>query len=332
MLKIYNIKEKQEFLREVAELTQKEWGHQTNSEEEFEKKVRNKISKIVQNFNNPSYCKLILLENNNLIGFISIFPTDGDERIDLTPWYATMFVKEEYRGKGYSKILNDAILSEARKRNIPKLYLKTTLNNYYEKFGATYLETLQNGEKLYYFDIKTNRISIIGGSGSGKSTLANILSKILDIPAIHLDAINYNANWVEIDKHKRDEIISSKSKEDKWIIDGNYNKTLKERLDRANLIIWLDYSTFAHLKGVSKRIIKNFNKEKFELPGCKERLDFNFIKYVITYNKKNRPKILELLNDVPDYKLLVFKKQKDLNNWLKSFSKNENILDMIKRK
>ena len=26
MLKIYNIKEKQEFLREVAELTQKEWG------------------------------------------------------------------------------------------------------------------------------------------------------------------------------------------------------------------------------------------------------------------------------------------------------------------
>ena len=241
-----------------------------------------------------------------------------------------MFVKEEYRGKGYSKILNDAILSEARKRNIPKLYLKTSLNNYYEKFGATYLETLQSGEKLYCFDIKTNRISIIGGSGSGKSTLANILSKVLDIPAIHLDAINYNANWVEIDKNERDEIISSKSKEDKWIIDGNYNKTLKERLDRADLIIWLDYSTFAHLKGVSKRIIKNFNKEKFELPGCKERLDFNFIKYVITYNKKNRPKVLELLNDVPHYKLLVFKKQKDLNNWLKSFSKNENILDMIK--
>lgn len=330
MLKIYNIKEKQEFLREVAELTQREWSHQTNSEEEFEKKVQNKISKIVQNFNNPSYCKLILLENNTLIGFISIFPTDGDERIDLTPWYATMFVKKEYRGNGYSKILNDAILSEARKRNIPKLYLKTSLNNYYEKFGATYLETLQNGEKLYCFDIKTNRISIIGGSGSGKSTLANILSKVLDIPAIHLDAINYNANWVEIDKNERDEIISSKSKEDKWIIDGNYNKTLKERLDRADLIIWLDYSTFAHLKGVSKRIIKNFNKEKFELPGCRERFDFTFIKYVITYNKKKRPKVLELLNDVPDYKLLVFKKQKDLNNWLKNFSKNEKILDMIK--
>ena len=155
MLKIYNIKEKQEFLREVAILTQKEWGSKTNSQEEFETKIAKKIRKIIANFDNPLYCKLILLDNDTLIGFISIFPTDGDERKDLSPWYATMFVKEEYRGKGYSKILNNAILSEARNRNISKLYLKTTLNNYYEKFGAVYLDTLQSGEKLYCFDIQT---------------------------------------------------------------------------------------------------------------------------------------------------------------------------------
>ena len=45
MLKIYNIKEKQEFLREVAELTQKEWGSKTNSKEEFEAKVSNLLIK-----------------------------------------------------------------------------------------------------------------------------------------------------------------------------------------------------------------------------------------------------------------------------------------------
>ena len=68
-----------------------------------------------------------------------------------------------------------------------------------------------------------SRISIIGGSGSGKSTLANILSKKLDIPAVHLDAINYKDNWVEIDKTERDKIIEEKANEDKWIIDGYYN-------------------------------------------------------------------------------------------------------------
>ena len=155
MLKIYNIKEKQEFLKEVAELTQKEWGDQTLPQEEYEEKVNRKIAKIVRSFDNPSYCKLILLDNTTLIGFISIFPTDGKERTDLSPWYATMFVKEEHRGKGYSKILNKAILEEAKNRGFKKLYLKTNLTNYYEKFGATFLQYLDNGEKLYYFSIWT---------------------------------------------------------------------------------------------------------------------------------------------------------------------------------
>ena len=319
MLKIYNLKDKPRYIEEVAILTQKEWGQKNLSREEFETKVKNKILKIKSNFENPNYCKLILLENDSLVGFISIFPTDGDEKKDLSPWYATMYVKEKYRGKGYSKILNNAILAEARKRNISKLYLKTDLENYYEKFGAKFLEVLSSGEKLYCFDILTNRISIIGGSGSGKSTLANILSKELDIPAVHLDGINYNANWVEIDKSERDNIILSKANEEKWIIDGNYNKTLKERLDKADLIIWLDYSTFAQLKGVCKRICKNYNKEKPDIPGCKERIDFTFLRYVITYNRKKRPKIIELLNDIPDEKVLVFKRQKDLNKWLKDY-------------
>ena len=65
-----------------------------------------------------------------------------------------MYVKKEYRGKGYSKILNDAILTEAKNRNFDKVYLKTDLENYYEKFGAVYIENLSNGEKLYYIDTK----------------------------------------------------------------------------------------------------------------------------------------------------------------------------------
>lgn len=175
-----------------------------------------------------------------------------------------------------------------------------------------------------------NRISIVGGSGSGKSTLCSILSKELNLPAIHLDSINFDSNWVEIDKSKRDSIIADKALEDKWIIEGNYSKTLKKRFERANLIIWLDYSTFALFKGISKRIFKGINKEKPEIPGCKERLNLDFFKYVITYNKKKRHLIVDNLTDISKEKVLVFKNQKDLNNWLKDFTHNENILDEIK--
>ena len=330
MLKIYNLKDMPEHIEEDAILTQREWGLKDLSKEEFELKVKNKITKIKSNFNRNNYCKLILLDNDILVGFISIFPTDGEEKADLSPWYATMFVKEEYRGKGYSKILNNAILLEAKKRNISRLYLKTDLENYYEKFGAKFLEVLSTGEKLYCFDVSINRISIIGGSGSGKSTLTDILSNELNIPSIHLDSINYKPNWVEINKDERDAIISSKANEQRWIIDGNYNKTLKERLEKADLIIWLDYSSFTHIKGVIKRIIKNYDKEKPDIPGCKERLNFTFLKYVLTYNKKKRPKVLEILKDIPIEKVLIFKKQKDLNSWIKAFTHNENVLENIK--
>ena len=174
-----------------------------------------------------------------------------------------------------------------------------------------------------------NRISIVGGSGSGKSTLANILSNELDIPAIHLDGLNFEANWTEIDKNERDRIIVFKSDEQKWIIGGNYNKTLKERFNKADLIIWLDYSTLSQLKGIFKRFIKFHNSERPEIPGCKERLNFSFMKYVLTYNKKKRHIIIDCLQDIPKEKILIFKKQKDLNTWLKNFTHNENILKNI---
>lgn len=166
--------------------------------------------------------------------------------------------------------------------------------------------------------------------GSGKSTLCNILSKELKLPAIHLDAINYNPNWIEIDKNERDKIISNKSAEDKWIIDGNYNKTLQERFEKADLIIWLDYSTIKQLKGVIKRYLKTYNKERPEIPGCKDKLDFKFIKYVLTYNKKKRPVIEDYLKNIQKEKVMVFRKQKDLNEWLKEFTHNDNILENIK--
>ena len=153
MLKIYDIREKQEYLEEVVTLTRLEWGNKNDSKEEFDNKVKDKIEIIKNNFDNPYFAKLILLDDNNLVGFISLFEKDG-EREDLKPWYATMFVKKEYRGKGYSKILNDAILKEAKRRGFKRVYLKSDLINYYEKFGAIYMEDLSNGEKLYCIDIK----------------------------------------------------------------------------------------------------------------------------------------------------------------------------------
>ena len=108
-------------------------------------------------------------------------------------------------------------------------------------------------------------------------------------------------------------------------MDGNYSSTMKQRFEKADLIIWLDYSTFSHIKGVFKRVFKNLNKEKKEIPGCKEKLDFEFLKCVINYNKSKRHIVLDNLGNIPKDKVLIFKKQTDLNKWLKSLT-NEKII------
>lgn len=149
-MQVFDLKDKKEYIKEVMILEHNEWGE--NPEVNFDKRIDKKIKKYEENINDLYFCKLVLLDNNTLIGFISIFPHDGEE-INLTPWYATMYVKKEYRGKGYSKILNDAILKEAKKRNIKTLYLKTELINYYEEFGAKYIKNIGKNEQLFKINV-----------------------------------------------------------------------------------------------------------------------------------------------------------------------------------
>ena len=150
-MEIINIIDKDNYLTEYIKLCNLEWG-KIHTEKELEDYIKNKKDEIL---NGDKIISILgLIDNNTMLGFISLFKYDGDERRDLTPWYATMCVKKEYRGKGYSKILNDAILKEAKRLGYDKLYLKSDLVNYYEKFGAIFIEKLNNGENLFYIDLK----------------------------------------------------------------------------------------------------------------------------------------------------------------------------------
>lgn len=150
-LEIFNLKDKLEYLDEVARLEYDEWAD--NKKINKEKRIDKKKKKICTMFTEKDFCKIILVDNDNLIGSISIFSKDCEEEKKLTPWYSTMYVKKEYRHHGYSRVLNKAILKEAKNRKISVLYLKTNLENYYEKFGAIFIKNLKSGEHLYKFEI-----------------------------------------------------------------------------------------------------------------------------------------------------------------------------------
>ena len=149
-MKFINVKDNKELLREYIKLCSLEWGCE-KTDEEMKQYINEKEYRIL---NEDKVINIIgLMDNDEMIGFISLFKYDGDECRELTPWYATMYVKKEYRGNGYSKILNDELLRQTKEMGYDKLYLKSELENYYEKFGAKYIKMLENGEKLYYIDL-----------------------------------------------------------------------------------------------------------------------------------------------------------------------------------
>ena len=159
------------------------------------------------------------------------------------------------------------------------------------------------------------KIAIIGGPGTGKSTLAKNLGKEMKLPVYHIDGIHHLKNWEIRPTQERDAIISEKVKEPKWIIDGTYKATLEERVINADLVIFLDYSTIAKLKGIISRYFKNKGQEKPEIPGCKEKRDWEFIQLTMKWNKTKRKIVKDILDRYKDKKILIFKNRRSLNKW-----------------
>ena len=162
-----------------------------------------------------------------------------------------------------------------------------------------------------------NKISLIGGPSTGKSTLAENMGRKLNLPIIHMDGINYDPGWVQVDKEKRDNIIRKHISEPKWLMEGTYTSTLKERLEKSDLVIFLDYSTATKLKGIFQRTIEYRGKERKDIPGCKEKMEWDFVKFTLQWNKKKRGKIVQTLNELEKEKVIIFKNRRQLNKWYK---------------
>lgn len=159
------------------------------------------------------------------------------------------------------------------------------------------------------------KISIIGGPGTGKSTLANNLGRELNLPVYHLDAIEYFKDWKKRDEKERNKIILEKVDEEKWIIDGTYIGTLEKRVKKSDMIIFLNYSAIAKLKGIFSRYLKLKGKERPEIPGCEEKMNWTFIKFTVTWNKVKRKSIEDVLDKNKDKNILIFKNRRELNKW-----------------
>ena len=154
------------------------------------------------------------------------------------------------------------------------------------------------------------RVIVIGCSGSGKSTLARILGAATGLPVYHLDALYWQAGWrPHPDEEAFQAAVCEIAARDLWIIDGGFTTGSAEaRFSRADTVVLFDLSRWKCFWRVLKRFVTYRGQARPDLaPGCPEKIDFEFYRYIFNYRKTQFPKILAYVERYFKGKLILIR-------------------------
>jgi adenylate kinase family enzyme len=164
------------------------------------------------------------------------------------------------------------------------------------------------------------RMLVIGPCGAGKSTLATALGRRLDLPVFHIDQLNWQPGWVESSKDEIRAKLAAITATDRWLIDGTYGGTLKERLSRADTVVYLDYPIRLCVARLLRRIWTYRGRTRPDMTeGCPERFDFEFLIYLLRWNSGPRVRTEQRLKG-HEHKIIRLRSPDELQRWMDSLS------------
>ncbi len=167
------------------------------------------------------------------------------------------------------------------------------------------------------------RVLIIGSPGAGKTTFAKALSQHLQLPLVHLDKLFWRGEWEQTPKEEFDAALQRELEQPQWIIDGNYFRTLDQRLAVCDTVIWLDLPTVVCLWRVIKRFLKHWGKSREDMGGnCVERLNkerLAFFYYVLTFRRRYDKQMNDLLKTRSHMQVIHLQTKKQVKKVLSFF-------------
>lgn len=164
------------------------------------------------------------------------------------------------------------------------------------------------------------KIIIIGCPGAGKSTFARTLRDKTGLPLFYLDMLWHKKDKSNITAEKFDCKLNEILNLDRWIIDGNYQRTLELRLKRCDTVFFLDFPTDICLQGARERI----GKSREDMPWIEETFDEEFRSFIEKFQHTSRVKIHSLLNTYKNKNIIIFKTREELNQYIQNFKSWQN--------
>lgn len=158
------------------------------------------------------------------------------------------------------------------------------------------------------------RIIVIGSPGAGKSTFSKRLREITHLPLYHLDRIWHKPDKTTVSRQEFDQKLNHILMQDRWIIDGNYSRTLEMRLRYCDTVFLLDFPLEICLAGAESRI----GKERDDLPWHETEFDPEFRQFILDFPQKSLPQIYQSVEKYRENKhIIIFKSREESEEYLK---------------
>lgn len=135
------------------------------------------------------------------------------------------------------------------------------------------------------------RVLVIGCPGAGKSTFARRLRDVTGLPLYYLDMMWHKPDRTTVTREQFDSRLQSILKRDAWIIDGNYARTLPQRLEYCDTVFFLDFPTDICVAGAEQRI----GVKREDMPWVEHEFEEEFRQYIAEFTTRQRPQMLCML-------------------------------------
>lgn len=155
------------------------------------------------------------------------------------------------------------------------------------------------------------RVLIIGCSGSGKSVFARKLAAVTHLPLYYLDMMWHRADRTTVSRSEFDQALAAILARCRWILDGNFQRTLAKRLERCDTVFLFDLPLADCLAGVEARI----GRKRPDMPWVETAFDPDFKQWILNFRQDRLPGIMEQLAKAECAKV-VFKSRDEADKYL----------------